>query len=222
MKKFWFALFILLLSSCNKAEWMPTPPQMPPVSTPTFDRLAPPPMPENPSQADLGAKVYYGVCMACHGDHGQGLTEEWRATRGEDSNCWQSGCHGSDHPPEGFLINKTCCTAVMGQGTLIRFRNGQDLFEYVSVYMPWWKPGYLKTEEYWQVTAYLLHVHNALPKGVTVDKTNAYIFNVHPSGSMPENGLIFGLIVSVLLLLIAFILLWQARINKGYHRPKNP
>ncbi len=59
-----------------------------PQITPTVDRLAEPTLPANPSQADLGAVVYWLSCMVCHGDRGQGLTEEWRAVAGqEDMNC---------------------------------------------------------------------------------------------------------------------------------------
>jgi len=40
-----------------------------------------------------------GYVQACHGDHGQGLTEEWRSSFASDQrDCWQSGCHGSDFP----------------------------------------------------------------------------------------------------------------------------
>ena len=53
----------------------------PPIQvTPTFDsnRLAQPSTVVPPVQADNGAQVYWGMCAACHGDKGQGLTDEWR------------------------------------------------------------------------------------------------------------------------------------------------
>jgi len=153
--------------------------------TPTVDRLAAPPLPPQPSQADLGAQVYYQVCMACHGDKGQGLTEEWRAVWGEDSNCWQSECHSFDHPPQGFFLIETCCKAVMGPGTLERFKDGQELFTYIIETMPWWNPGYLKTEEFWQVTAFLLRAHGAFPNEATLDSGNAFIFKLRPASPLP-------------------------------------
>lgn len=67
------------------------------------DRLSAPPVSDNPTQLECGAYHYAQVCMACHGDKGQGLTEEWRAAWGEkEQNCWQSKCHAGNHPPEGF------------------------------------------------------------------------------------------------------------------------
>src|SRR5512145_1826325 len=73
---------------------------MPPL--PTGDRMAPPPTVDPPTQASQGAYVYWMVCMVCHGDVGQGLTEEWRTSLGPvDMDCWQSGCHGKRHPEEG-------------------------------------------------------------------------------------------------------------------------
>ncbi len=149
------------------------------------DRLAAPVLPPHPSQADLGAQVYYQVCMACHGDKGQGLTDEWRAVWGEDSFCWNRECHGSNPPPQGFSFPRTCCKAVIGPGTLVTYKNGQELFNYIVTTMPWWNPGYLKREEYWELTAFLLRAHNALPAGVTVDEHNAYVFKLHPTAPLP-------------------------------------
>jgi cytochrome c5 len=77
-----------------------------PSPTPTFDieRLASPPAPKFPSQMDKGASIFWGVCIACHGDRGQGLTEEWRfGAYDADNDCWESGCHGKDHPDHGPL-----------------------------------------------------------------------------------------------------------------------
>lgn len=184
----------------------------PPSAAPTLvDRLAAPPMPPEPGQADYGAQVYYGVCMACHGDRGQGLTDEWRAVWGEDANCWQSRCHGPDHPPEGFVIPETCCTAVLGTGTLTRFNNGQELFDYIADTMPWWNPGSLTREEFWQLTAFLMRGHNALPAEIMLDETNAAVFNLHPVAPLPENPRNSVLFISALLFLTAIFFIISAR-----------
>ncbi|RPI93579.1 MAG: hypothetical protein EHM40_09335, partial [Chloroflexi bacterium] len=70
--------------------------------TPTFDpqRLEKPVIAAgSPEQLKKGSEIYWAICMSCHGDHGQGLTSEWRSAYGaEESNCWQSGCHGADYP----------------------------------------------------------------------------------------------------------------------------
>ena len=70
---------------------------------PAQRRLIRPTLPPSASQADAGAQVYTLVCSACHGDLGQGLTDEWRATwNPSDQNCWQSKCHGLNRPSDGF------------------------------------------------------------------------------------------------------------------------
>jgi hypothetical protein len=189
--------------------------QSTPGPTPEVDRLAEPPMPEKPSQADKGHYVYYQVCMACHGDFGQGLTDEWRAVWEEDSNCWQSDCHGNDHPPQGFALVRTCCKAVIGKTTLQRFQNGQELFDYVSSAMPWWNPGYLKTEEFWQVTNYLMVANGAIPDGITLDAGNAFVFNLHPTSPPPQDTDWQVALVCVLLSAAAGLLYVQMRSGRS-------
>jgi hypothetical protein len=54
------------------------------------DRLAPRPLPDDPAPADYGEQDCYQICMACHGDQGQGLTDEWREAWDGDSYCWES------------------------------------------------------------------------------------------------------------------------------------
>lgn len=186
-----------------------SPPDMPQ----QVDRLAAPVMPPNPVQADYGAQVYYGVCMACHGDRGQGLTDEWRETWGEDANCWQSGCHGPDYPPGGFRIPETCCTAVLGEHTLLRFQNGQELFDYLADTMPWWNPGSLKREEFWQLTAYLMRSHNAITDQIILDESNAAVFSLHPATALPEDSRPQALFIGGLLALVAIILVYSARLH---------
>lgn len=177
------------------------------------DRLAAPPMPANPGQADLGAQVYYQVCMACHGDKGQGLTEEWRAVWEEDANCWQSRCHASNHPPQGFEFPRTCCKAVLGANTLTNFRTAEQLHTYLINTMPWWNPGYLQADEYWQLTAYLLREHGALPQGVTLDVGNAMVYPVHLSAPPPGGKQDEAVLVAFVLVAAAGALVLQKRLH---------
>jgi hypothetical protein len=131
-----------------------------PFITPAFDRLAEPTQPANPSQADLGAVAYWLSCMVCHGDRGQGLTEEWRAVAGqEDMNCWQSRCHASNHPPEGFVL-PAYAPSIIGTGSLSRFNTAADLHTFILERMPWQAPGVLDEETYWQLTAFLLRAND--------------------------------------------------------------
>lgn len=160
--------------------------------TPTFDvqRLEQPVIAgDNSEQLKKGAELYWGICMACHGDIGQGLTDEWRDAFGaEDRNCWQSGCHGPDHPPEGFLMSKDkLAPAVAGAGKLTRFKNAQELHDYILANMPWWDPGQLTDEKAWQVTSYILSLNKVMPKAFDLTVTNASAIRTQYAVPQPGN-----------------------------------
>ena len=127
---------------------------------PTPDRLAQPTLPADPSQADRGAQVYWLSCLPCHGDRGQGLTEEFKQTYpAEDRNCWNSGCHGKRPYQNGFTLPMNI-PAIIGAGTLQKFPNALVLRSYIFAAMPYWRPGSLTEEESWQVTAFVLRENN--------------------------------------------------------------
>lgn len=153
---------------------------------PTPDRLQRPTLPANPNQADLGSQVYYYVCMACHGDQGQGLSEEWIAAweLGEES-CWQSRCHASNHPEDGFELPRVI-PAVVGPHIPARFATALELHDYLRAAMPWHAPGSLKEDEYWQVTAFLLRMNGFDPGSKVLDESNAADFRLRPSRTTPS------------------------------------
>ena len=123
-------------------------------------RLAKPPVSDPPTQVELGHREYWMSCMVCHGDRGQGLTEEWRSVLDPgDMNCWQSRCHAPNHPPYGFQIPRTA-PMVIGPGALAGYETATDLFEYLRVKMPWAFPGLFEDPAYWELTAYLADVNN--------------------------------------------------------------
>ena len=127
---------------------------------PTPDRLAQPTLPASPSQADKGAQVYWLSCLPCHGDRGQGLTEEFKQSYPvEDRNCWNSGCHGQRPYENGFTLPMKI-PAVIGPETLQIFPNASILRSYIFAAMPYWRPASLTEEESWQVTAFLLRENN--------------------------------------------------------------
>jgi hypothetical protein len=102
--------------------------------------------------------------MVCHGDRGQGLTDEWRNVNPpQDRDCWQSKCHAPNHPPEGFEIPRYA-PAIIGPETVRGYRTAADMYEYLRVEMPWAYPSLLPDEEYWQITAFLADV-NGIPLG---------------------------------------------------------
>jgi cytochrome c len=138
------------------------------------DRLARPTMPANPVQADHGSQVYYMVCMACHGDQGQGLTPEFLETwgLGEGESCWQSKCHAANHPPEGFKLPKVI-PPVVGSVIPARFETALDLHDYIRENMPWHAPGSLTEEEYWQLTAFLVRENGFDPGAQPLDAGRA-------------------------------------------------
>ena len=123
---------------------------------PTIDRLAEPTLPAVPSQADYGAQLYWLYCLPCHGDVGQGLTDEFRDTYPpEDNNCWARGCHGRN-PYEGGFTLPTTVPKLIGSGALTKFATVANLKGFVSAAMPFEDPGVLTDDEYWQVIAFIL------------------------------------------------------------------
>ncbi len=134
----------------------PFAPSAQPFPTSTPDRLARPTLPPHPSQADQGAQVYWLFCLPCHGDRGQGLTDEFRQTYPpEDRNCWTKGCHGERPYEHGFTLPKQI-PPLIGPGALSRFSNAYQLKTYIQATMPYWKPASLTDEQAWQVTAFLI------------------------------------------------------------------
>lgn len=137
----------------------PVPPHTP-QPTPTIDRLAAPPTVENPTQADEGAQLFWLHCQPCHGDQGQGLTEEWRAQYPpEDQNCWESGCHGRRPYENGFTL-PTSVPAVTGEDSLERFETMEQVYSFIVAAMPYQNPGHLSEEEYLAITAFLARAHD--------------------------------------------------------------
>jgi hypothetical protein len=146
---------------------------------PTPDRLAQPTLPASPSQADKGAQVYWLSCLPCHGDRGQGLTEEFKQTYpAEDRNCWSSGCHGERPYEDGFTLPKSI-PAIIGTGALQKFPNALVLRSYIFATMPYWRPASLTEEESWQVTAFLLRENNLWTAQEELTASNADLVPVN-------------------------------------------
>jgi hypothetical protein len=149
----------------------PAPATLAPGATPTPDRLAPPPTVAAPNQADEGAQLFWLHCQPCHGDQGQGLTDEWRAQYPpEDQNCWESGCHG-ERPYDPAFRLPTAVPAIVGDDALQKFDTLDGVYRYVSVAMPYFFPGDLTQEEYLAITAHLAR-QNGLWDGTTLTAAN--------------------------------------------------
>lgn len=192
-----------------------------PLATPTFDRLARPTLPALPRQADLGAQVYWANCLPCHGERGQGLTEEFRQTYppGEQY-CWARGCHGPRPYESGFTL-PTSIPPVIAPNGLAKFQTAGSLHAYIAAAMPWWKPGSLSEEDYWAVTAFLLRANGVWRADEDLGQANADRISIPPIGayatptSMPvasvpisPNG---GILLGALVAAAAVILLVRLR-----------
>lgn len=181
-------LVVLILAFFPAEAFLPAPA----ATTPTFDpaRLAQPPTVFPPAQADNGAQLYWGMCMDCHGDRGQGLTGEWRASfPPEQQDCWQSGCHGPDFPSNSFMIPATGAPPLAGAGTLARFANALEMQVFILQNMPLFPPGSLTGEQAWSLTAYLLRLNGQELDGLILDETNAAAIPLRGSVSVPGSGI---------------------------------
>jgi quinol-cytochrome oxidoreductase complex cytochrome b subunit len=165
-----------------------------------------------PSQVEEGHLVFWGVCMACHGNQGQGLIDEWRELAyGEDKDCWTSKCHASSHPPGSFEFPRSV-PALVGGGRLGRFTSAQQLYDFIVAMMPWWNPGSLTSEKAWQVTAYLLKLNGTFPDGITLDAKVASAVPVHRELKVPSDDPLFSvLFAGVLALILVGVLFREAR-----------
>jgi mono/diheme cytochrome c family protein len=143
------------------------------LATPTADRLARPTLPASPSQADHGAELYWSWCLPCHGEKGQGLTDEFRTTYPpEEQYCWERGCHGKNPYDQGFTL-PTQIPAVIGESALAKFTDAAQLNSYIRAAMPFWKPGVLTEAEAWQVTAFLLRENRLWEASTDLNASNA-------------------------------------------------
>lgn len=123
----------------------------------TTDRLAEPEIGDSPTQVQRGRSVYYYHCMPCHGDRGQGLTDEFRAIWEPDhQNCWARGCHTGKAELAAFSIPREVPALAGTPAALGGFAQTDALFAYVRQTQPPQRPGALTDAEYWDVTAFLL------------------------------------------------------------------
>ncbi len=202
--------FLLLLSFFLIAENFSYPvyAQVLTSSTPTFDPLAEPSLPENPSEYELGRYWYWYHCMTCHGDIGQGLTDEFRALWPEDhQNCWAKGCHGGQRDDPGFPI-PTVVPPLVSQAKLARFSSFQTFYDYLKSTHPPQYPGTLKDEEYQAIALYVFDMNNRVPESPTLTPTIAPTLTstpvpeVVPETHTSSESIIFIIALGLILVLI--------------------
>ncbi len=154
-----------------------------PAATPTpqlaADRLLKPTLPAQSTMADVGSQVFWLYCLPCHGDRGQGLTDEFREVYPpEDRNCWTSGCHGKRPYENGFTL-PVRVPPLIGPSTLLRFNTALELHDYIRQAMPWQDPGSLPDDAAWQVTAFLAREHGSDPINEPLDNARAARVSLH-------------------------------------------
>lgn len=139
--------------------------------TPTYDPLVEPTMPPNPTELEWGGNLYWHWCMTCHGDIGQGLTDEWRSVWESDhQNCWARGCHAGKPGDTGFPI-PTLVPAIAGEGNLSRFDSLPALYSYLRGTHPPQHPGLLEDKEYHAIAVYVFAMNNRAAEENTATPT---------------------------------------------------
>lgn len=177
-----------------------SPPQ--PTAMPGSDRLAEPVLPESPTQVDIGRRLYYFHCMPCHGDRGQGLTDEWRQVWVEDhQNCWGRGCHTGKSDMEAFYLPHFVPPVSGSPSALRAFPTADALFDFLHETHPPQRPGALSETEYWELTAFLLHENDRLATGVQIGPEAA-------GDSTPGS---YVILATLLPLLALFLVRWLGR-----------
>jgi cytochrome c len=187
-------------------------------STPTYDPLVETPLPANPTELELGANLYWHWCMPCHGDVGQGLTDEFRGIWEPDhQNCWGRGCHAGHEGDMGFPI-PTVVPAIVVEDELAQFSSLQTLADYLKATHPPQRPGILENKEYHAIAAYVF----TLNQRTLIESTSTAIPSPSSTASLipPKEEAISspgpnsGLIASGILLLLAILIIVLVRKSK--------
>jgi hypothetical protein len=181
---------------------------------PTYDPLVEPPLPVNPTELDLGKNLYWHWCMTCHGDQGQGLTDEFRGIwEPEHQNCWARGCHTGRRDDLGFPI-PTNVPAVVSEDHLAQFHSIRGFADFLKATHPPQSPGILKDEEYQAIALFVFSMNGRSPATVTPTTTRVPVLTptvtLHSpaiSRSLPKITMI-GVLVFLALLLVAILVFW--------------
>ena len=191
----WLSLFPIVGPARAQSTAQPAP-----TRTPFFNPTATP-----PTQGGNGANTFQVYCMPCHGDLGQGLTDEFRNRQypPEDVNCWKSGCHGERPYENGFTLPMTI-PLLIGPGALSKFQTAQTLYGFIKGAMPFNAPGSLTDTQYLNLTAYLLEENQFVSKDARLEVNTLAAVNLPggspaPDQSSPPNGESGGLLIGLII-----------------------
>ena len=204
-------LFTLIIA-VPRLSVLPVSAQSPsPFPAPTYDPFAQPPLSDNPTELELGRYLYWRYCMPCHGDKGQGLTDEFRAMWEPDhQNCWARGCHSGRYASDSFPV-PTVVPPLIRSDQLSRFANTQDLSVFLKATHPPEAPGSLTDNEYQALAAYLFTM-NGRNQGTAISPSPTSTLPLAPAPS-EASSLPLGYWVAIGLILVAvtFALAQRAR-----------
>ena len=195
-----------------------------PHPTPTYDPLAQPDLPPNPTDLEMGRYLFWRHCMPCHGDVGQGLTDEFRVLWEEHANCWERGCHGGRNEDEGFPI-PTVIPPIVTDAHLMQFTSEEQLLAYLKATHPPQYPGHLEDEEYHDIVVILFQMNNRpLDETISIPSptTAAISIPVHTStpgqlepvdNAPPTASLLFAGLSLAFLIIVVF---WARQKPRGH------
>ena len=187
--------------------------------TPTYDPLEEPPLPEDPTEFELGRNLYWHWCMPCHGDRGQGLTDEFRGIwEPEHQNCWGRGCHTGRKEDQGFPI-PTVVPALVNESHLAHFLSVQWLAEYLQSTHPPQSPGILKPEEYHAIALFVFTMNGRSLVDIPVTGTPALIATPtqtqSPPQEIPKSSFpAYAFLIFVVVLVGVFALAMRTRVRE--------
>lgn len=141
------------------------------------------------AQVARGQSIFALRCAVCHGETGGGL-EEARLAFPEDHRRCES-CHKPGNPNLQAQMGSRSFESVRGRtvmgnafaigiapplhgpDALAAFGDAEALKTYIRVAMPRHAPGTLNGEQSYALTAFILKLNRALPKGAVVNRRNA-------------------------------------------------
>lgn len=177
--------------------------------TPTYDPLDEPPLPEDPTEYELGRNLYWHWCMTCHGDRGQGLTDEFRSIWEEDhQNCWGRGCHAGHPGDVGFPI-PTVVPGLVSGSQLAQFGSMHELSEFLKATHPPQSPGILKDEEYHAIALFVFAINErSLTNFIDLDTPapSVTVTPVPPQETAPNSFSIYATVIFILLAAGVFLI----------------
>lgn len=128
-------------------------------------------------QVYQGAKTYDLVCSNCHGNTGLGISEGRQDFLPEHQQC--ESCHKPFNAARQVDVNISernsfnigTPPALKGKH-MEKFSTAAGLYAYISTAMPRHAPGTLSSQEYLNITAYLMALNQGLGADVTLSLEN--------------------------------------------------